>query len=237
MLRSTAAHSSLRAGAAHRPLQGRMTDSNRNLAAKVLQLLGDIARAMGPVSCFLAGQTWHAMCVHPVCIRTPWCMGRWMHAASLGLAAHLLKRSCSVSAFPAAALRQGCTPLAVPGRGQPVGQQETGTPEPRVECAYTQSGWQVPDDFVPVGQLAQPKWVCHRLVPLCQPILPLAIPRCATASCTCWMHGSTFPPLPPCSRLWLRRLPTPSALLMARWRACSGEQAGWRRRDAVGGAA
>lgn len=27
-----------------------MTDSNRNLAAKVLQLLGDIARAMGPVS-------------------------------------------------------------------------------------------------------------------------------------------------------------------------------------------
>ncbi len=31
-------------------LQGRMTDSNRNLAAKVLQLLGDIARAMGPVS-------------------------------------------------------------------------------------------------------------------------------------------------------------------------------------------
>lgn len=29
-------------------LKGRMTDSNRNLAAKVLQLLGDIARAMGP---------------------------------------------------------------------------------------------------------------------------------------------------------------------------------------------
>ena len=28
--------------------QGRMTDSNRNLAAKVLVLLGDIARAMGP---------------------------------------------------------------------------------------------------------------------------------------------------------------------------------------------
>lgn len=33
-----------------------MTDSNRNLAAKVLQLLGDIARAMGPVSCSVAGQ-------------------------------------------------------------------------------------------------------------------------------------------------------------------------------------
>jgi hypothetical protein len=30
------------------PLQARLTDSNRNLAAKVLQLLGDIARAMGP---------------------------------------------------------------------------------------------------------------------------------------------------------------------------------------------
>ena len=29
-------------------LQGRMTDSNRNLAAKVLMLLGDIAKAMGP---------------------------------------------------------------------------------------------------------------------------------------------------------------------------------------------
>jgi len=29
-------------------LKGRMTDSNRNLAAKVLVLLGDIAKAMGP---------------------------------------------------------------------------------------------------------------------------------------------------------------------------------------------
>jgi cytoskeleton-associated protein 5 len=36
-------------------LKGRMTDSNRNLAAKVLQLLGDIARAMGPVSSAGAG--------------------------------------------------------------------------------------------------------------------------------------------------------------------------------------
>ena len=32
-----------------------MTDSNRNLAAKVLQLLGDIARAMGPVRPTTAG--------------------------------------------------------------------------------------------------------------------------------------------------------------------------------------
>ncbi len=29
-------------------MQGRMADSNRNLAAKVLVLLGDIAKAMGP---------------------------------------------------------------------------------------------------------------------------------------------------------------------------------------------
>jgi hypothetical protein len=29
-------------------VQNRLADSNRNLAAKVLQLLGDIARAMGP---------------------------------------------------------------------------------------------------------------------------------------------------------------------------------------------
>lgn len=212
---------------AHTHSQARLGDSNRNLAAKVLQLLGDIARAMGPpfdrgarsplllpavanLSDNKKQVGGRAPSTEPQRVLGPGAGARRCLAEGASLAEAAAGPVLCHHARQAARLVLQLSPACLQA-----GALHNRHCQPSLLPAHLLLS-HLPTTHTHTHHVRTPgSHTHHALYRLCC--------RCGTACCTCWTRGSASPPPTNSSLLWQRLWPTPSASRTARSRACSGE--------------